>query len=77
MLGKLLYTTSRIKSWVSHNGCPGSPLTFNVGTATCQHWDSCDADGEVKFCTIPGGGHTYTRAATEEIWTFFKEHPLP
>jgi polyhydroxybutyrate depolymerase len=68
---------SAVQSWVSHNGCTGSPVSFNVGTANCQSWDSCNEDGDVKFCTVPGGGHTYTKAATEELWQFFKEHPLP
>jgi polyhydroxybutyrate depolymerase len=68
---------SAVDSWVSHDKCSGAPTNFTVGTATCQDWNTCSAGSEVKFCTIPGGGHAYTRAATQAIWEFFKAHPLP
>jgi poly(3-hydroxybutyrate) depolymerase len=66
-----------VDSWVTHDKCMGSPTTFMVGTANCQDWNMCADGSEVKFCTVPGGGHTYTRAATQAIWDFFKVHPLP
>jgi polyhydroxybutyrate depolymerase len=68
---------SAVDSWVTHDKCTGTPTSFMVGNATCQDWNMCAEGSEVKFCTIPGGGHTYTRAATAAIWDFFKAHPLP
>jgi poly(3-hydroxybutyrate) depolymerase len=66
-----------VDSWVTHDKCTGTPTDFMVGSAKCQDWNMCAAGSEVKFCTVPGGGHTYTRAATAAIWDFFKAHPLP
>jgi polyhydroxybutyrate depolymerase len=68
---------SAVDSWVAHDKCTGSPTSFMVGNANCQDWSMCAEGSEVKFCTIPGGSHTYTRAATAAIWDFFKMHPLP
>lgn len=83
---------SGVMSWVTHDKCTGSPTDSTVdisaaggffggggssGPAKCQDWNMCADGSEVKFCTVPGGGHTYTRAATKEIWNFFKAHPLP
>jgi polyhydroxybutyrate depolymerase len=67
---------SAVDSWVSHNKCTGTPASFSVGSAMCQDWNMCTAPGQIKFCTIPNGGHTYMRAATAAIWDFFKAHPL-
>jgi polyhydroxybutyrate depolymerase len=69
--------SSAVQAWVQHNGCTGSPVSFSVGSARCEHWNSCDAGGDVKFCTIPGLGHSYYSGATEALWEFFDEHPLP
>jgi polyhydroxybutyrate depolymerase len=68
---------SAVNSWVSHNKCTGTPTSYTVMNATCQDWNMCSANGQVKFCTIPGLGHTYFRGATAATWEFFKAHPLP
>jgi hypothetical protein len=54
-----------------------SARSYMVSTSRCQAWETCAEGSAVKFCTVPGGGHSYSRFATAEILSFFKEHPLP
>jgi polyhydroxybutyrate depolymerase len=68
---------SAVDSWVTHDKCTGTPMSFMAGSAMCQDWSMCAEGSQVKFCTIPGGGHAYTRTSTPLIWEFFKAHPLP
>jgi poly(3-hydroxybutyrate) depolymerase len=68
---------SAVMSWVTKDKCPSTPTTFMAAGANCQDWNPCDAGTEVKFCTVPGGGHNFTRGASPFIWDFFKQFSLP
>ena len=78
--------------WASRDGCTGDPAkTYDNGDAHCATYASCNAGATVTLCTIDNGGHTwpgglpvpslgYTTtdiSATDAMWTFFTEHPLP
>lgn len=89
--GYLSVATS-MAGWVERNGCdPESTVYFQQDDVTCEAWSGCDAGVEVRLCTVDGGGHTWpggtplpglgdttqTIDASELMWTFFLDHPLP
>ncbi len=59
-----------ISSWVSKNGCPGTPSTSNLSdintsdnsTVTVDYYGPCNSVSEVILYTINGGGHTWPDA---------------
>ena len=59
-----------ISSWVSKNGCPGTPATSNLpdintsdnSTVTVDYYGPCNSASEVILYTINGGGHTWPDA---------------
>lgn len=63
-------------SWVMRDKC-GEPTDFMIGSNKCQEWKGCTDDVPVKMCTIPGGGHMWSRDATRAIWDFFKGISMP
>jgi polyhydroxybutyrate depolymerase len=78
--------------WASRDGCASSPVeTFRKGDAHCSTYSGCGAHVEVTLCTIDGGGHTWpgglpipalgatttNLSATDAMWTFFVQHPMP
>ena len=78
--------------WVAHNRCGGTPKrVYQFGDVTCDSYSGCTARAEVRLCTVKGGGHTWPGGlpvphlghttkdinATDQLWHFFKNHPLP
>lgn len=90
-----------VKYWVTNNGCATTPDTTAIEdintldntTASRITWTGCDADAEVQFYIIEGGGHSWPGAfpvatlgntnqdfsASATIWEFFNrfQHPNP
>ncbi len=81
-----------VAGWAARDGCTGQPIeTFRKSDAHCATYAKCADRATVTLCTIDGGGHTwpgglpipafgYTTtnlSATDAMWTFFTEHPLP
>jgi polyhydroxybutyrate depolymerase len=84
--------SNTVAGWAARNGCdPTRELAFANGDVRCETFTGCSPDGEVTLCTVDGGGHTWpggvpipalgptTRdlSATDAMWEFFAEHPLP
>jgi polyhydroxybutyrate depolymerase len=78
--------------WAARDSCAGSPATtFSKGDTSCASYEQCAGGASVTLCTVQGGGHTwpgglpvpalgYTTtelSATDAMWTFFTQHPLP
>ncbi len=79
-----------IDGWGERNGCTGErQVSFDEGDARCDRWDACDQGSAVELCVIDGGGHTWPGgkvpggktstdlSATDRMWQFFAEHPMP
>lgn len=78
-----------INGWVNRNDCPSSPVTTDPYPASNpnsvvkkDYYGLCLDSGEVILLTVKGGGHTWPGLnddiiASEEIWAFFKKHPMP
>ena len=83
-----------MKQRASLNGCDPTPsLLPPSGSVTGVRYSDCDADAEVIFYTIDGGGHTWPGgkplperitgetnmdiSASETIWEFFQQYTLP
>jgi polyhydroxybutyrate depolymerase len=82
-----------IEGWVKRNGCSPTPkVTLKKGAVTCDTYPSSNG-ADVTLCRIEGGGHNWPGSkpslekllgpvnqdisASEEIWKFFKAHPMP
>lgn len=80
------------EGWAERDGCTGErQVSFDEGDAHCERWDSCDQGAAVELCVIDGGGHTWPGgrvpaaagktstdlAATDRMWQFFRDHPMP
>lgn len=80
--------------WIQINGCSEeSERIYQKGDSTCWSYEKCANQGDVTFCMVEGGGHTwpggepfrpgvlgYTTgdlSANEVMWEFFADHPLP
>jgi polyhydroxybutyrate depolymerase len=78
--------------WASRDACQGAPtVTYEKGDVHCSTYAGCGASATVTLCTVDNGGHTwpgglpipslgYTTTdinATDAMWTFFTEHPMP
>lgn len=66
---------------------------YNKGMASCISYGPCKNNSEVILCNIKDGGHTWPGGkkalmgllgnvsndinANEEMWKFFKNHPMP
>ncbi len=79
-----------IDDWAERDGCSGEPqVSFDQGDAHCEIRDACDQGSAVELCVIDGGGHTWPGgrvpggktstdlSATDRMWQFFAEHPMP
>jgi polyhydroxybutyrate depolymerase len=81
-----------ISDWARRNGCDPEPeITAQQGDVTAETWGNCQAGATVRLYTIDGGKHIWPGSwiareytpevedisATEVIWTFFLEHPMP
>lgn len=81
-----------VSGWGERDGCTGErQVSFEQGDALCTRWDACDQGTAVELCVIDAGGHTWPGGrvpavagktsqdlvATDRMWEFFKEHPLP
>lgn len=82
------------QAWVARNGCNPTPSqTFEKGDSRCDTNAGCKGGGQVAFCTVKGGGHTWPGgadflsiglgkttkdlSANDAMWDFFQAHPLP
>jgi polyhydroxybutyrate depolymerase len=79
--------------WAARDRCTdAAPAeTYNMGDAKCDTYSRCAAGVAVTLCTIDMGGHTWpggtpipfvgntstSISATDAMWTFFQQHPLP
>ncbi len=76
--------------WAARNGCDPQPaVTFQQGQVTGETWSGCREGADVTLYTIEGGGHSWPGSdmpaeittqdidATEVIWQFFADHPMP
>jgi len=78
---------SVLRHWANVNGCAIGPDTFfNDSGALRQVWSREDDSCEVMFWTLEqGNGHAWPGSllgskelsANDEMWEFFKAHPLP
>jgi polyhydroxybutyrate depolymerase len=81
-------------AWVTRNGCNATPTeTFKNGDSHCDTYSGCTGGGEIVFCTVDDGGHTWPGGAdlsifgfgkttkdliaNDALWDFFQKHPLP
>jgi polyhydroxybutyrate depolymerase len=75
-------------AWAARNGCDAAPaVTFQQSDVTAETWSDCRDSADVVLYTITGQGHTWpgsglfgatrTIDATDLIWTFLAEHPMP
>jgi polyhydroxybutyrate depolymerase len=71
---------------------PDSQSSYAKGNASCMTYRGCEDGADVEFCTIQGMGHTYPSGVQylsadkigpvshdisfDQIWEFFKKHPL-
>lgn len=69
-----------------------STIVYQKQDATCISYNKCEGNSEVTFCTIEGGGHTWPSGSQflpankigpvsydisfDQIWEFFKKHPI-
>ena len=80
-----------LEGWVRRNGCNSHPRVFPaVGDASVTSYEECTENAEVVIYSIEGGGHTWPGGsnlpffgkissveASEIIWEFFENHPMP
>ena len=81
-----------MEDWRVRNGCSDQVTdTFAGDDAHCERFVSCELGADVELCTLDGGGHQWPDGgaiplggevnrdinATDEIWSFFVEHPRP
>jgi polyhydroxybutyrate depolymerase len=85
--------TDAMNNWGVHNGCDANFTEDRLGTEVRRRtWNHCKDGSAVIFYIIDGGGHTWPGSAipvarlglttqqlhaSETIWDFFKQHPLP
>jgi polyhydroxybutyrate depolymerase len=82
---------SWIEGWAERNGCSPEPQPLPAqGDVSGVRYGDCDDDAEIVFYTVEGGGHTWPGGrptlvgktsrdiqASQVIWEFFAQHPLP
>jgi len=81
-----------LAGWRARDGCGPAPVEFlRAGDSHCERWSGCRGGADVELCTVDGGGHTWPGgtpvpglgnttmaiSATDMMWQFFVEHPLP
>jgi polyhydroxybutyrate depolymerase len=77
--------------WAMRDQCSdGAPaITYMKSDVSCATYSHCAAGAAVTLCTISDGGHAWPGSsfplpgttqninATDAIWTFFTQHPMP
>jgi polyhydroxybutyrate depolymerase len=72
-------------AWIEKDQCPPFSQTAGEGVRTpreehatrgCEWHRHCRDGAEVEYCEN-GGGHRWPAEATERIWNFFRDHPMP
>jgi polyhydroxybutyrate depolymerase len=81
-----------VSAWAQRLNCDAEPVELEAqGEVSGVEYTGCDDDVPVIFYTINGGGHTWPGAlpvarlgattqdisASEALWEFFADHPLP
>ena len=82
-----------ISLWREANRCsPEQPDQTQNGAVTCYGFSGCAAGGDVEYCLIDGGGHSWpgkrskkdvgssapsSMNASERIWDFFRSQTAP
>ncbi|NOZ00020.1 MAG: poly(3-hydroxybutyrate) depolymerase [Chloroflexi bacterium] len=77
-------------AWAKRNGCdPTATVVYQNGDVTGEAWNNCADKAEVILYTIQDKGHSWPGSdmpsdittqdvdATDVIWAFFADHPLP
>ncbi len=78
-------------AWAGRNGCASTPtITTPVETITIHTWSQCKENADVILYTLANHGHSWPGSlvmpknitsqavnATDVIWEFFKQHPMP
>jgi polyhydroxybutyrate depolymerase len=70
-------------TWVSLNGCTGSPQVEELGRITHTFYDTCKAGSAVELDAVEGLGHRlpnpdeFPTLSPQGIWNFLKAHPKP
>lgn len=86
-------TEEMVADWAARNGCASEPQDERITEhVRLLRYDGCDDDATVELYVIEGGGHTWpdgaleaeflgttTREinATDLMWEFFEQHPMP
>jgi len=83
---------SVMAGWAARDGCKAQREQVKVvGDVTCERYVGCPTGVDVELCRVDGGGHTWpggpglsrwgkttsSLSATETMWRFFREHPMP
>jgi polyhydroxybutyrate depolymerase len=88
------WSVSSNQAWVTRNGCNPAPTpTFKNGDSHCNTYAGCNGGGQVVFCSVEGGGHTWPGgadflsiglgkttkdlSANDAMWDFFQANALP
>lgn len=80
-----------MNDWAQRNGCGSTPAVLSTrGDVTCESYPSCSAGADSVLCSVSDGGHqwpggediflgyrTMAVNASEDLWQFFKSHPMP
>lgn len=56
--------------WAALNGC--QETRSDAAPAPCQTFDGCPTDKPVRWCLVPGLGHTVWEKGAAEGWAFMK-----
>jgi polyhydroxybutyrate depolymerase len=82
-----------MEKWAAHDGCATPPVDDRLSAMVVRRrWSGCQDGTAVDFYIVEGGGHTWPGAAidvarlgattheisaSETLWKFFSEHPMP
>ncbi len=78
-----------VDGWSRRNHCTGLPIqTMRTRSVECVTKGDCEGGAEVTLCSITGGGHAWPGglssevnasefSANDQMWSFFKRHPMP
>ena len=81
-----------MSAWAAQDRCSAAPTDTRLSpTVVRREWTGCAPGGQVILYVIEGGGHTWPGAvpirilgpttteisASDALWQFFQEHPLP
>lgn len=82
----ILSVPDSINFWRQHNGCTANEVKRSLNKRVdISRYSNCRGGTEVELVTLKGAGHVFPRGgggtsqlinASQEIWNFFKRHPL-